>query len=290
MRMNQPACNAFHTLWTKPVTISGKHFEMNSAEILTMIVSALMWRKHNGSIRLYTDNAGYEFVCKHKLEELWDVGINTDVLENNFYPIDPEVFWAAGKLMALEATTTPCVMLDTDLIVMKPVATVLASTAITALHTEALAPDAYLPPHLLKKPSGYTFPDYYNWEVLPANTAFLYIRDEKFKRFYHAESMKFMFCNVEKPAEMVSQMVFAEQRLLAICANHWEIPVNHLLSAPFSSDNESVVHLWGFKESLRRSKTLQVVFLKRLITSVIDELSGFPFFCSYISTHYPELM
>ncbi|HEY6915426.1 MAG TPA: DUF6734 family protein, partial [Paludibacter sp.] len=194
--MKQPPYNAFHTLWTKPVITAGKHFGMSAAEILTMIVSALMWRKHNGSIKLYTDIAGYEFVSKHNLLELWD-GIDTDVLENNSYPIAPEVFWAAGKLMALEDAAAPCVMLDTDLVVLKPIATTLSQSTITALHAEALVPDAYLPAHLLKKPSGYTFPDYYNWEVLSANTAFLFIRDGKFKRFYLDESKKFMFCNVE---------------------------------------------------------------------------------------------
>ena len=288
--MKQPSYNAFHTLWTKPITTAGKHFEMSAAEILTMIVSALMWRKHNGSIKLYTDKAGYEFVSKHNLLELWDGGIDTHVLENNCYPIDPEVFWAAGKLMALEDTAAPCVMLDTDLIVLKPVATVLAPSAVTALHAEALAPDAYLPAHLLKKPSGYTFPDYYNWEVLPANTAFLYIRDQKFKRFYLNESKKFMFRNVEKPAEMVSQMVFAEQRLLAMCADHSRLSIDHLLTDPFSQANDLIIHLWGFKESLRKSATLQTIFAKQLFSKVVDELSDFPLLCNYISKQYPGFL
>ncbi|HET7733742.1 MAG TPA: DUF6734 family protein [Paludibacter sp.] len=288
--MKQPSCNTFHTLWTKPVTTAGKHFEMSAAEILTMIVSALMWRKYNGSIKLYTDKAGYEFVSKNNLLELWDGGIDTDVLENNCYPIDPKVFWAAGKLMALEDAAAPCVMLDTDLVVMKPVATMLATSDITALHAEALAPDAYLPSHLLKKPSGYTFPDYYNWEVLPANTAFLYIRDEKFKRFYLDESKKFMFRNVDKPAEMVSQMVFAEQRLLTMCADHSGLPVDHLLADPFSQANDLIIHLWGFKESLRKSDTLQTIFSKQLFSKLAVELSAYPVFKNYIEVHYPDFL
>lgn len=288
--MKQPPCNAFHTLWTKPVTITGKHFEMNAAEMLTMIVSALMWRKHNGSIKLYTDKAGYEFVSKNNLLELWNGGIDTHVLESNSYPIDPEVFWAAGKLMALEDAAAPCVMLDTDLVVMKPVATMLDQSAITALHSEALVIDAYLPAHLLKKPSGYAFPDYYNWEVLPANTAFLSIRDEKFKRFYLDDSKRFMFRNVEKPAEMVSQMVFAEQRLLAMCAEHSRLPVDHLVTDPFSPANDLIIHLWGFKESLRKSETLQTIFSKQLFSKVVEELSDFPLFSNYISKQYPAFL
>lgn len=288
--MEQPFYNAFHTLWTKPVIASVNRFEMNDAEILTMIVSALMWRKYNGSIKLYTDKTGYEFVCKNKLLELWDGGIDTDILENNYYPIEPQVFWAAGKLISLEDYQTPCVMLDTDLIVMKPIANLLEKSAITALHTEALEPDAYLPAHLLKKSIVYTFPDYYNWEVLPANTAFVYIRDEEFKRFYLDESKQFMFRNTEKPAEMVSQMVFAEQRVLAMCADHLGLTVNYLLNDPFSLSNELVIHLWGFKESLRKSTNLQTLFAKQLFAKVADDLSDFRFFKDYVETHFPLIL
>jgi hypothetical protein len=286
--MQQLSYTAFHTLWTKPVTASGNRFEMNDAEMLTMIVSALMWRRYNGSIKLYTDKTGYEFVRKNKLLELWDGGIDTDVLVNNCYPIEPRIFWAAGKLMALEACAAPCVMLDTDLIVMKSITNLLEQSAITALHAEALEPDAYLPAHLLKKPAGYIFPDYYNWEVLPSNTAFVYIRDEKFKRFYVEESHRFMFRNTEMPKEMVSQMVFAEQRMLSMCANHAGLSVTHLLAKPFSLSNDSVIHLWGFKEPLRKSTHLQAVFAKQLLDRVAGELSAFPFFEHYIKTHYPD--
>ncbi|MFT3751956.1 MAG: hypothetical protein QM800_03450 [Paludibacter sp.] len=290
MKMKLPPCNAFHTLWTKPVTTAGKPFEMSAAEILTMIVSALMWRKHNGSIRLYTDNAGYEFVSNHQLNELWDGGINTDVLENNSYPIDPEVFWAAGKLIALEATTAPCVMLDTDLIVIKSITHLLGQGPIVVLHHEELSPDVYLPAHLLKKPVGYNFPDHYNWGILPANTAFLYIQDAAFKEYYLEESKRFIFGNTEKPAEMVSQMVFAEQRLLAICANRWGITVNQLLSAPFSISNDLIIHLWGFKATLQKSRNLQAIFSKQLFSTLAGELSTYPIFRNYIEAHYPDFL
>ena len=288
--MQQTSYKAFHTLWTKPVTSSGNRFEMNDAEMLTMIVSALMWRKYNGSIKLYTDKEGYDFVSKNNLLELWDNGIDTVILENNNYPIEPQVFWAAGKLIALEDYQTPCVMLDTDLIVMKPIANLLEESVITVLHPEALEPNVYLSPDLLKKPTGFTFPDYYNWGVLPANTAFVYIRDEKFKRFYIEESKRFMFRNNEMPAEMVSQMVFAEQRMLAMCADHFGLPVNHLLIEPFSLSNQLVIHLWGFKESLRKSNNLQTLFAKQLLAKVIGELMNFPFFKRYVETHYPDFL
>lgn len=276
--MKQATISAFHVLWTKPVTINGKCFSMNDAEILTMVVSALMWQKHNGSIKLYTDTAGYAFIRSMELSALWDGGIDTELLENNDYPIDPEIFWAAGKLIALEAQACPCVMLDTDLIVTQPILHLLEPTAITALHSEALNPEVYLHPSLLKKPSVFNFPKDYNWNVLPSNTAFLHINNESFRNFYLNESKRFMFQNTEKPTEMVSQMVFAEQRLLSICADCQQLSINYLLADPFSLSNSSVIHLWGFKNLLRQNKNVQAIYSKQLIEKFGEELSIYPFF------------
>ena len=280
--MQQSVIPAFHVLWTKPTTISGKRFSMNDAEILTMVVSALMWQKHNGSIKLYTDKVGYKFIQSMKLSALWDGGIDTELLENNDYTIDPEIFWAAGKLIALEAQACPCVMLDTDLIVTQPIQHLLKSTAITALHSEALNREVYLSPSLLKKPLGFEFSADYNWDVLPSNTAFLYINNESFKSFYLNESKRFMFRNMEKPMEKVSQMVFAEQRLLSICADCQQLSISYLLDDPFSLANNNVIHLWGFKSLLRQSENVQAIYSRQLIEKFGEELSVYPIFSSYI--------
>ena len=284
--MTQPSLAAFHVLWTKPSVVSARPFGMTDSEILTMIISALMWQKLNGTIKLYTDNTGYAFIEKHGLLHLWNGGVDAELLEMNNYPIDPEIFWAAGKLIALEVQKAPCVMLDTDLIIMRPLYELLAQTAITALHPERLEADVYLCPALLKQADGFAFPSYYNWEVLPANTAFLYIRDESFRDFYLRESKRFMFFNMERPMEFVSQMVFAEQRLLSICANYRGLTVNHLLPDPFLCSNETVIHLWGFKRMLRENANLQAVYCQQLIKTIGEELATNNFFQRYIQRYF----
>ena len=285
MITDHPSYAAFHVLWTKPSVANGICFNMNDAEILTMIISALMWQKQNGTIKLYTDNKGYEFVREHGLLALWDGGIDTETLENNDYPIDPETFWAAGKLIALEAQAAPCVMIDTDLIVMRSVHDRLEANAITALHAEIPAPDVYLLPSLLKQPKGFKFPGFYNWDAVPSNTAFLYLKDDSFKTFYLNESKQFMFNNLEKPCELISQMVFAEQRVLSICADHKGLPVNYLLTDPFSLSNNDVIHLWGFKSLLRGNRKIQAIYSRQLLNTVEDKLSMNEFFQNYIEKH-----
>lgn len=284
----EQANTALHVLWTRPVTVQGKSFNMTDAEILTMTISALMWQKHHGSIKLYTDHNGLRFINKHHLENLWNGGIDAYTLEHCSYPIDPEIFWAAGKLIAAEAQDGPVTLLDTDLIVTGPVSKLVSNKSVVALHPEALIPDAYLPPHLLKKPAGFRFPAYYNWEVLPANTAFLSIQDITFKKFYLDESKKFMFDNRERPAEMVSQMVFAEQRLLTICAEHQNLPVGYLLENPFSEDNQCIIHLWGFKKHMRQNNNLQIAYQKQLLRTLADELLPHPLIYNALRKHLPE--
>ena len=286
--MKHTSYDAFHVLWTKPYMVNGENFCMNDAELLTMVVSALMWQKYNGTIKLYTDNRGYEFIRKHGLLSLWDMGIDKDVLENNTYPIDPEIFWAAGKLLALENQKGSCIMLDTDLIVVRSIHEKLEQTVITALHSELLEPDVYLQPCLLKQPLDFQFPESYNWTVAPSNTSFLFIRDENFKKFYLKESKQFMFNNYEKPKELVSQMVFAEQRMLSICADYSGLPVSYLITDPFSVSNRDVIHLWGFKSLLRENKKIQILYVKQLLNTVGKELSANSFFLHFLKIHFPN--
>ena len=63
----------FHSLWSKPY-MAGRHTEeywMQDYEVLTMILSALMWRKHNGGIRLCADAEAIAFVEKMGLYHIW---------------------------------------------------------------------------------------------------------------------------------------------------------------------------------------------------------------------------
>ena len=51
-----------------------------------------------------------------------------------------------------------------------------------------------------------------------------------------------MMDNHEYPCEMVSQMVFAEQRIVSMCAKKMNIPIYHFLDDPFQADNSIFTH------------------------------------------------
>lgn len=68
--------DGFHSLWSKPY-MAGKQAEeywMQDYEVLTMILSALMWRKYNGGsvcVRMKRQ----EHLSKLGLAHIWNLGI-----------------------------------------------------------------------------------------------------------------------------------------------------------------------------------------------------------------------
>ena len=103
---------ALHVNWTKP---SGNEYFAEDFELLTTILSALKWREKNGNIKMITDKVGFEFYKSKNMLDIWDeVDVSLDDMPLN---INPQMFWAAGKLYAAKTNKEPFAMLDTDFIV-----------------------------------------------------------------------------------------------------------------------------------------------------------------------------
>jgi hypothetical protein len=136
--------NAFHINWTAPhfLPSNDEIYSVDDSDILTTILSALKWRQYNGSIKMYTDDTAAEYYDKLGIIGIWDRGVDTSVLKNFPYTINPQVFWAVGKLIALKHEEVPCVMLDTDLVVWQPIEDKL-DTDIVVLHRENLRDYSY---------------------------------------------------------------------------------------------------------------------------------------------------
>ena len=206
----------FHSLWSKPY-MAGRHTEeywMQDYEVLTMILSALMWRKHNGGIRLCADAEAIAFVEKMGLYHIWNLGIEEITVPE---AVPEKVFWAAGKLYSLKKMQMPAVMVDLDLIIWKDIRNIIKDTDICAIHREGIFPDVYPGKEFFHMKQEYRFDPDWSFEVLPVNTCMLYIADEAFKNYYVDSSITFME-NCLETEENLCHMVFAEQRLLAMCA------------------------------------------------------------------------
>ncbi|MDO5566424.1 MAG: hypothetical protein Q4G59_07180, partial [Planctomycetia bacterium] len=109
---------AFHSNWTRP--FFSRHvgtYYIEDFELLTTILSALKWQEVNGDIEMITDKVGAAYYKKLGIEKIWNLGIDDSLESKMNKPIDPNTFWAAGKLYALQKQSGPCVMLDTDFII-----------------------------------------------------------------------------------------------------------------------------------------------------------------------------
>lgn len=258
--------NAIHSCWTKPFFVrGGQSFFMEDFDILTTMLSALVWQQNGGSIKMLTDSTGAEYFRSRRLEKLWNGGIETplDSIPKN---IDPFLFWAGGKLWALKSCPQPVCMVDTDMIVWHDLTGVLAGKEIAVAHREDIMPDVYPPKEYFRMKDGYRFPCG-DWSAAPCNTAFLYISDMSFRDYYIECSMEFMQ-NLREDSNVVIPMVFAEQRLLAMCAAEKGKPIFSLLDQYHLKEQGLITHVWGHKSRLRADKNERADYCRRCIRRI----------------------
>lgn len=259
--------NAIHVNSTLPYLEKHRDgiYSIESFSLYTTVLSALEWRKNNGEIRMCTDKIGAEFYRKIGIDRVWNE-ICT-VIPADMEGIDPTMFWAAGKLLALREMRGKYALVDEDFVVWKRL--VLSERAVTAAHREDISPDIYPEPSEF----GVDFPllEKLDREILPCNTAFLYIPDESFRDFYANQSIAFMK-SAERCGDYLCRMVFAEQRLLAMLCGYCGVEVETLLDKDrLFVAQEDFTHLWGAKQAMRDNKREREEFLENCRRRIYDD-------------------
>ena len=259
--------NAIHINWTKPfMNKFNRPYEVEDFEILTSILSALKWREKNGSITMITDSVGEEYYRKTGLDVIWDS------VENALDSVDvnPDVFWAAGKIFALSRQSAPVAMIDTDFIVWETIDPNSLSD-VTVIHFEDLYPDVY-PPKEHFNVKDYSFDEDFDWHLKACNTAFCIIKNDDLLKYYTEQSIKFMRHTDEKD-DRLTYMVFAEQRLLPMCAKKLNKSVAAFsdLKRLFENGENCFTHTWGMKQQMRDNGALRYDFCRRCINRIVHE-------------------
>jgi len=264
--------NAFHSNWTKPFFLrnQGCSYHIEDYDLLTTILSALEWRKHNGGIKMITDAIGVEYYRKLGLSHIWDLGITASLDELDGEAIFPLSFWAAGKIFALARQPVPCVMIDTDFIVWKSIAAGINGVTLAVAHREDISGEIYPEKTFFNMDDKYYFPAEWDWSALPCNTALLFIADEQLKKYYTSESIRFMR-NLRETKNITAEMVFAEQRILAMCAAARGIQIETLLDIQNLDTQNAFTHVWGLKNELCANKSKQREFCHNCIERIISD-------------------
>lgn len=276
---------AFVSNWTRPYAVRcpDRPYQMTDFDLLTTVLSALVWRRENGSIRMITDDTGAQYYRSLGLTDLWDGGIFT-YLNDIPSAIDPCTFWAAGKLYALAATPAPCVMLDTDFIVWHSLSEHW-HRPLAVIHREALNPAIYPAPSAFVLAPSYHFPTNWNWHEPACNTALTYFGNDTLRKTYVGQAMDFM--QAARGRDGLIYMVFAEQRLLAMCAQACGVPI-HAFSTEqdlFQGNQRAFTHIWGFKQAMQEQPVLHELFCQKCAARIRKD---FPIYANICQT-IPQL-
>ncbi|MFD5699961.1 DUF6734 family protein [Streptomyces lasiicapitis] len=261
---------AIHVVSTRPTTnyyvsrAEGSPYRQEDFEVLTTVLSALEWRRHNGVIRLYTDPPGQEFYDRLGLLDLdlWDGGVDARLLESAAETINGGVFWSFGKIVALRQEAAPCCVMDIDLIVWDGIRP-LVTAEVMSLHEESLGFAAYVGRDRLVAPPGFDWSGL-DWSVAPCSAALLVFTKDAFKDAYADRALSFMAGNPvrsEPDRSVPAHPIFAEQRLLPMCAKASGVRIGSFLRDYTGAElwsgrkNKTFTHLWNAKSLLHNNST-----------------------------------
>lgn len=239
--------DAFHTLRVR----NPRQFALADFELFVIAISALEWRKHNGFIKLVTDSLGAEYIHKCGLIDVWN---STEILldEISHLGISENVFWAGAKMYALSQQEVPCVMIDLDFILWKTIEFARFGNDLAVIHREDIYQLTYPSKDFFHFINGWQLPDWLDWSTRPCNGALVYFGSNRFVREYTTFALDFMK-NAATKDDCLSYMVFAEQRWMAMCAEHLNVPIHELstLEGLFDRKQKYFTHIWGYKQKLR---------------------------------------
>lgn len=267
---------AIHIASFAPAAAKGKtKVAAEDFDLYCTAFSALQWRKNGGEITMCCDSAFAELYNGIGFSGVWNA--IDECVPDNLEGIDPLMFWAGAKLLALRKASAPVVMLDTDFIAWKNPE---FGEALIAAHREEIS-DGIYPPLSFFKTHGHILPDF-SESVLPLNTAFLYVPDDDFKEFYTSQAIAFMKSAV-RCDDYLKYMVFAEQRIAAMCAEYTGTPVKTLLDKDVLSRPQSdFTHLWGAKQAMRDSPELRADFISKCKARMLADFPEYAYLIEII--------
>jgi hypothetical protein len=276
---------------------SATRFELPDYDILITILSILKWQQLNGTIKLYGDSVSVSQYAALGMLELWDE-YDTVILDGiDCETINPTLFWSAGKFFAILNEAAPCVSMDTDMVVWQPLDDLCAGFDLRFTHWEAVEQSSWYGRRKdLSRPPGYRFKRAWNWgRTMAANTSLVYFGDQQLKDYYATEALRYMqhnstgvtFLQAETP-----EILFAEQRLLPLCAEEKNAAFQPFLDATWSArrsyftkhderhgewlffsirEQPLFTHVWFYKRYIEGNESVRQEYCRELVRAILDE-------------------
>lgn len=235
---------AFHTFRTR------ENFLAADFENFVALLSALKWREKNGSIKLVTDTRGAKYFERLGLLPAWNE-VDTALDDMDSFNWDERIFWAGSKLFALSKQLAPVVMIDLDFIAWQKMNFTPFSTNIAVIHREQVGNEIYPDKNFFRLKNGQNLPASLDWSVDACNTAFAYFGANDFIKHYATGAFEFM-SSLETTDDLLTYMVFVEQRWAAMCATLMQREIFSLSSIQnLFGQQKYFTHIWGSKQKFR---------------------------------------
>lgn len=232
---------------------SDSAFYMEDFEVMVMIMSALSWRRLNGKIKLYADEAFAKYVYDNNLDFLWDNGIDIKVLSTPRTNINSKIFWAASKMDVINDMKENEVHMDIDFAAWSNLDDVFNEEFdVIVSHFEPVNDfTCYIDKELLVPPKGYVFNKNLDWNFPAINTSFIMFKNKEAKDIFCKECIRYMENNdTELPDS--AQMVFAEQRLTAMALKFKGVNIKTLTDVESCMNGSTnFIHLGGLKQHMK---------------------------------------
>lgn len=284
----------------------GEYFEI---DLLVQLASALFWKKNYGPIKLYCNKKFLETLKQYDLDKVYDE-VNTTLMESIPYKEYLPKYWSFCKIYLakyLNQREDRFVILDTDLWIREDIGLDFTLDLINyheEIYKEKQTPLTYVSPKNFVSKSKFKE---YNWNILPANGAFIYLNNKPLINKWYTEVIDIIESNKSKPKlEYNADTVFIEQRLLPVIADsmglkrdmvfpskyktwvtdvgdlsEWEPILNSTERGAYLMDH--CKHIWGVKNSYRYKEYRDLV-----LNIVIEHLEG-SFNIEQLEDQYPDL-
>lgn len=283
----------FHVFWSKPTITgtSGHHlpnigkFIMYNFELIHFICSALMCKKLQGNITLYTDDTFYNYLRERELDIFWDE-INTDYYkEFELLKINPKNNWTSFKGWLFGKLETPFLFLDHDNMLYHPIDETLFNVDCRFGHYEQMDTDIYFPKE--KMDVEFDYDKRWDWNLDIPNTCLLYFGDEDIKNKYSKLIVDFYKKNNTADTKLSDkQYLFADQRLLMMLldsenktygsfSNKKYIPTKNNWELVDDGQDDFFDHTWGWKHTLKNDRGEWGLYMERHKELIVNEFSEY---------------
>ena len=233
------------THWTAPYISHnpGVPYRMEDYEVISTILSTLLWERYNGPTRMVTDSEGMRYFDDLQITGLWTYGCDAS-LDYAAGSINPQIFWNADKIIAAREQPAPFALLSNRVLVWQPLFDQIMQSRVAALsETPSDIPQFYPPIEQILQGAPYVPRAGYGIPSPLYDTSLVCFIDPMTVQEFADDSYNYMCNNMGYSSDNVSQMLFADRTLFASNMQMSGAYVDTLCSTPDA--NSPFTLLWA---------------------------------------------